>query len=239
MVLRDKVALITGAGRGIGRAIALTFAEQGARVACTGRNVERLAQVVEEIRAASGEAEAIALDVTSDGDASRVTDQVIDKWGQIDILVNNAGVISYHTPVWATTVEQWDDVMNTNLRGMFLVSRAVIPHMMRREQGVIINIGSSSGRMPDGDYGAYVASKFGVVGYTASLAHSLRHHGIRVNGINPDWVDTDMARAYDPDGHPDWITGEQIAQAALYLAAHAPKLMTGQFIDMFGGEPST
>ena len=239
MVLNDKVALITGAGRGIGRAIALTFAEQGARVACTGRNVERLAQVVEEIRGAGGEAEAIALDVTSDGDASRVTEQVIDKWGQIDILVNNAGVISYHTPVWATTVEQWDDVMNTNLRGMFLVSRAVIPHMMRRVQGVIINIGSSSGRMPEGDYGAYVASKFGVVGYTASLAHSLRHHGIRVNGINPDWVDTDMARAYDPDGHPDWITGEQIAQAALYLAAHAPKLMTGQFIDMFGGEPST
>ena len=239
MVLNNKVAFITGASRGIGRAIALTFAEQGARVAATGRNVERLAQVVEEIRAAGGEAEAIALDVTSDGDASRVTDQVIDKWGQIDILVNNAGVISYHTPVWATTVEQWDDVMNTNLRGMFLVSRAVIPHMMRREQGVIINIGSSSGRMPEGDYGAYVASKFGVVGYTASLAHSLRHHGIRVNGINPDWVDTDMARAFDPDGHPDWITGEQIAQAALYLAAHAPKLMTGQFIDMFGGEPST
>ena len=164
MVLRDRVALITGAGRGIGRAIALTFAEQGARVAATGRNVERLAQVVEEIRAGGGEAEAIALDVTSDGDASRVTDQVVDKWGQIDILVNNAGVISYHTPVWATTVEQWDDVMNTNLRGMFLVSRAVIPHMMRREQGVIINIGSSSGRMPEGDYGAYVASKFGVVG---------------------------------------------------------------------------
>ena len=237
MVLKDKVALITGAGRGIGRAIALAFAAEGARVACTGRNTERLEQVVDEIRAAGGEAESFVLDVNSEEDAARVVDQVKQIWGRIDILVNNAGVITYHTPVWATTVEQWDEVMNTNLRGMFLASRAVIPHMMERQQGVIINIGSSSGRLPEGDYGAYVTSKYGVVGYTASLAHSLRSHGISVNGINPDWVDTDMARAFDPDGHPDWITGEQIAQAALYLAAHAPKLMTGQFIDLFGGEP--
>ena len=237
MVLKDKVALITGAGRGIGRAIALAFAAEGARVACTGRNTERLAQVVDEIRAAGGEAESFALDVTNGDDAVRVAEAVIGKWGQVDILVNNAGVITYHTPVWATTIEQWDEVIDTNLRGMFLASRAVIPHMMERQSGVIINIGSSSGRVPEGDYGAYVTSKYGVVGYTASLAHSLRSHGISVNGINPDWVDTDMARAFDPDGHPDWITGEQIAQAALYLAAHAPRLMTGQFIDLFGGEP--
>jgi 3-oxoacyl-[acyl-carrier protein] reductase len=130
-------------------------------------------------------------------------------------------------------MEQWDEVMNTNLRGMHLVCRAVIPQMMLREQGIIINIGSSSGRQPQGDYGAYVTSKWGVVGYTASLAHSLLPYGITVNGINPDWVDTDMARAYYPDGDPDWITGEEIAQAALYLAAHAPKLMTGQFMDLF------
>ena len=236
-MLKDRVALITGAGRGIGRAIAVAFAGEGARVAVTGRNEERLAQVVDEIRAVGGEAESFVLDVTNADDPERAVDQVTRIWGRIDILVNNAGVITYHTPVWETSIEQWDEVMNTNMRGMFLVSRAVIPHMMKREQGVIINIGSSSGRVPEGDYGAYVTSKFGVVGYTASLAHSLRSHGIRVNGINPDWVDTDMARSYDQDGHPDWITGEQIAQAALYLAAHAPKLMTGQFIDLFGGEP--
>ena len=174
MVLKDRVALITGAGRGIGRAIALTFAVEGARTVVTGRNMERLAQVVDEIRAGGGDAEAFALDVTSEGDAVRVTEQVIEAWGQIDVLVNNAGVITYHTPVWDTTIEQWDEVMNTNLRGMFLACRAVIPHMMQREKGVIINIGSSSGRQPEGDYGAYVTSKYGVVGYTASLAHSLR-----------------------------------------------------------------
>ena len=126
-------------------------------------------------------------------------------WGRIDVLVNNAGGITYDTPVWATTMEQWDEVMNTNLRGMHLVCRAVIPHMMQRKRGVIVNIGSSSGRRPDSEYGAYATSKWGVVGYTASLAHSLRNYGIRVNGINPDWVDTDMARAYNPSGDPDWI----------------------------------
>lgn len=233
-LLQGKVAMVTGAGRGIGRAIAVAFAREGARTAVTGRSLDRLAPVVDEIRAAGGEAEAYALDVTGEDDAIRVAEQVAGAWGQIDILVNNAGIIHYEAPVWATTVEQWDDVMDTNLRGMFLVCRAVVPHMMRREQGVIINIGSSSGRVPEGDYGPYVASKFGVVGYTASLAHSLRPYGIQVNGLNPDWVDTDMARAETPAGDPDWITQGQMAQAALYLAAHAPKLMTGQFIDMFG-----
>ena len=233
MLLKDKVALITGSGRGIGRAIALAFASEGARTAVTGRNTDRLAQVVGEIRAGGGEAEAFILDVTHQGDALSVAEEVVGKWGGIDLLVNNAGVITYHTPVWDTTMEQWDEVMNTNLRGMHLVCRAVIPHMMQREQGIIINIGSSSGRQPEGDYGAYVTSKWGVIGYTASLAHSLRPYGINVNGINPDWVDTDMARAFHPGGDPDWITGEQMAQAALYLAAHAPRLMTGQFIDLF------
>ena len=98
------------------------------------------------------------------------------------MLVNNAGVITYDTPLWATTMDQWDEVMNTNLRGMHLVSRAVIPHMMRRQRGVIINIGSSSGRRPDSEYGAYATSKWGVVGYTVSLGSfppSLRNQGQR------------------------------------------------------------
>ena len=234
MLLKDKVALIAGTGCGIGRAIALAFAGEGALIAVTGRNTRLLTRVVDEIRAGSGMAEALALDVTQADDADRVAKQLIGIWGQIDVLVNNAGVITDHTPVWATTIDQWDEVvMNTNLRGMFLVCGAVIPHMMEREEGVIINIGSSSGRLPEGDYGAYATSKWDV-GLSASLAHSLRPHGVRVNGINPDWVDSGMARAYDPRGNHEWITGEQIAQSALYLAVHAPRVMTGQFIDIFG-----
>ena len=239
MLLSGQVVLITGAGRGIGRAIALRFAREGARIALTGRDTGRLERVAQEIRAAGGEAATFSLDVTRDDDAARVVEDVIAMWGRIDVLVNNAGVITYDTPLWATTLEQWDEVMNTNLRGMHLVCRAVVPHMMQRKRGVIINVGSSSGRRPDSEYGAYATSKWGVVGYTVSLAHSLRHHGIRVNGINPDWVDTDMARAYNPVGDPDWIAPEEVAQAALYLAAHAPSTMTGQFMNLFGTDSSS
>ena len=234
MLLEGDVALITGAGRGIGRAIALCFAREGVRTVLTGRDMDLLERVAQEIKAGGGDVAIFSLDVTRDDDAARVAEEVVGTWGQIDVLVNNAGVITYDTPVWATTMEQWDEVMNTNLRGMHLVSRAVIPHMIQRERGVIINIGSSSGRRPDSEYGAYATSKWGVVGYTASLAQSLRPHGIRVNGINPDWVNTDMARAYNPSGDPDWISPEEVAQAALYLAAHAPGTMTGQFVDLFG-----
>ena len=174
MLLKDEVALITGAGRGIGRAIALRFAREGAQIVLTGRDMGRLMGVAREIKDAGGEAAAFSLDVTRDDDAARVAGEVIGTLGRIDLLVNNSGVITYDTPVWATTMEQWDEVMNTNLRGMHLVCRAVVPHMMRRKRGVIINMGSSSGRRPDSEYGAYATSKWGVVGYTASLAHSLR-----------------------------------------------------------------
>jgi NAD(P)-dependent dehydrogenase (short-subunit alcohol dehydrogenase family) len=136
--------------------------------------------------------------------------------------------------VWKTTIEEWDEMMRVNLRGMFLCSHAVVPHMVERKRGIIINIGSSSGRMADEDFGPYTATKWGVLGYTTSLARSLRPHGIRVNGINPGWVDTDMSRAFDPRGDPEWSTPEEIAEAALFLAARSPRDMTGQFLDIFG-----
>ena len=234
MLLDDQVALITGAGRGIGRTIALAFAREGATIAVTGRTKKRRDQVAAEIIAQEGRAQPFAMDVTRDHEVSKAVSEVMSAWGKIDILVNSAGVILYDTPVWATTVEEWDAMMRVNLRGVFLCCNAVAPHMMQRERGTIINIGSSSGRMADEDYGPYTASKWGVVGYTASLARSLRPHGIRVNGINPGWVDTDMSRASNPKGDPEWSTPEEIGEVALFLAARAPRDMTGQFIDAFG-----
>ena len=234
MLLSGQVAVITGAGRGIGRSIALTFAGEGARVAVTGRTKERRDRVAAEITAAGGEARPFTLDVTKDVEVSEAIRQVLSTWGQIDILVNNSGVVVYNTPTWATTVDEWDSEMNVNLRGTFLCCHAVIPQMMERGRGIIINIGSSAARMPAEEGGPYTATKWGVVGYTASLARSIRPYGIRVNGINPGWVDTDMARAVEPEGDPEWSTPEEIAQVALFLAAQAPRDMTGQFIDVFG-----
>ena len=226
--------MITGAGRGIGRAIVLAFAKEGAKVAVTGRTKERRDQVAAEVVAGGGEALAFPLDVTKDDEVIDAVREITSAWGQIDILVNNAGVTAYNTPVWSTSVEEWDTTMKINLRGVFICCRAVIPLMMERNRGVIINIGSVSGRIADGNYGSYNASKWGVLGYTTSLARSLRPHGIRVNGVNPGWVDTEMARQDDPAGDPEWSTPEEIAQAVLFLASRAPRDMTGQFIDVFG-----
>tara|TARA_B100001750_G_scaffold248528_1_gene280714 strand:+ start:868 stop:1551 length:684 start_codon:yes stop_codon:yes gene_type:complete len=227
------VALITGSGRGMGRAISLGLAKNGVRVALTGRNQSLLDKTAKEIEEAGGNAKTFLLDVTDDRQAESVAKEVYEEWGGIDILVNNAGVILYDKPVWETTLDDWYFIMDTNLKGTFLTCKAVLPYMMQKGEGYIINIGSSSGKEPDDEYGPYAASKWGVVGYTASLAKSLIGQGIIVNGINPTWVDTDMARAYIPEGDPDWVTQNEISDAVIYLLTKAPKAMTGKFIDIF------
>jgi 3-oxoacyl-[acyl-carrier protein] reductase len=234
MLLKDQVALITGSGRGIGKATALAFAKEGARVAVSGRTHESLDQVAAEIVVNGGEARSFVLDVTDDHQVASAVSDILSTWGRIDILVNNAGVVQYNTPVWAITIQQWDAMMGVNLRGVFLCCHAVLPHMRERGSGVIINIGSSSGRRASEEYGPYAATKWGVIGYTTSLARSARPEGVSVNGINPGWVDTDMTRVVHPDGDSDWSTPEEIAEVALFLAGKAPRDMTGQFIDVFG-----
>ena len=233
MNIQDKVALITGSGRGMGRAISLGLAKNGVKVALTGRNQSLLDKTAKEIEEAGGNAKTFLLDVTDDRQAESVSKEVYEEWGSIDILVNNAGVIVYDKPVWETTLEEWNFIMDTNLKGTFLTCKAVLPYMMQKGAGYIINMGSSSGKEPDDEYGPYAASKWGVVGYTASLAKSLIGQGIIVNGINPTWVDTDMARAYIPEGDPDWVTQNEISDAVIYLLTKAPKAMTGKFIDIF------
>ena len=217
----------------MGRAISLGLAKNGVKVALTGRNQSLLDKTAKEIEEAGGNAKTFLLDVTDDRQAESVSKEVCEEWGSIDILVNNAGVIVYDKPVWETTLEEWNFIMDTNLKGTFLTCKAVLPYMMQKGAGYIINIGSSSGKEPDDEYGQYAASKWGVVGYTASLAKSLIGQGIIVNGINPTWVDTDMARAYIPEGDPDWVTQNEISDAVIYLLTKAPKAMTGKFIDIF------
>lgn len=234
-LLTDKVVLVTGAGRGIGRAIAIAMAGEGAKVALTGRNMGRLKKVMEEIQLAGGESATWRMDVSREAQVSESVGKILELWDHIDILVNNAGIIHPDSPVWMTTISDWDEEMAINLRGTFLCCHYVVPQMVNRKDGVVINIGSSSGTIPEDMSGAYGATKWGVVGYTSSLAKSVRTHGVRVNGLNPGWVETGMTAGQVPLGAgPEWTQPEDIARAALFLAAHAPADMTGQFMNLFG-----
>ena len=227
--------MVTGAGRGIGRAIAIAMAGEGAKVALTGRNMGRLKKVMEEIQLAGGESATWRMDVSSEVQVSESIGKILELWDHIDILVNNAGIIHPDSPVWMTTISDWDEEMAINLRGTFLCCHYVVPQMVNRKDGVVINIGSSSGTIPEDMSGAYGATKWGVVGYTSSLAKSVRPHGVRVNGLNPGWVETGMTAGQVPLGAgPEWTQPEDIARAALFLAAHAPADMTGQFMNLFG-----
>ena len=234
-LLRDKVALVTGASRGIGRAIAFAMAEEGAKVALTGRDTGRLNKVMEQIQLVGGQSNILKMDVSSETEVEDSVNKILDLWGQIDILVNNAGIIHLDTPVWKTSISDWDKEMATNLRGTFLCCHYVVPHMVKRQSGIVINIGSSSGTIPEDMSGAYGATKWGVIGYTTSLAKSVRPHGVRVNGLNPGWVETGMTEGQKPAiAGPEWTQSEDIARAAMFLAAYAPADMTGQFINLFG-----
>ena len=232
--LRDHVIMITGASRGIGRKTAEFCAQRQAQVIVTARTHEGYQSVVEEIRQEGGRAEGLLLDVTQPESVSRAVQEVITQYQRIDGLVNCAGIIQYDTPVWQTTIEAWDQMMSVNVRGTFLCCSAVVPHMVHQRSGRIVNIGSSSARMADDDLGPYTASKWAVAGYTTSLARSVRPYQVRVNGVNPGWVDTDMSRAYQPAGDDEWSTPDEIARAVLYLLSDAPRDMTGQFLDIFG-----
>jgi 3-oxoacyl-[acyl-carrier protein] reductase len=234
-LLTDKVALVTGAGRGIGRAIAVALAGEGAKVALTGRNTSRLDQVLAEVQQAGGQAATWQMDVSDESAVEATVQEILAKWGQIDILVNNAAIIHHETPVWSAPIAEWDEEMAINLRGTFLCCHYVLPQMVERRSGVVINIGSSSGTIPEDMSGAYGATKWGVIGYTTSLAKSVREHRVQVNGLNPGWVETDMTAGQIPaNAGPEWTQPEDIARAALFLAAHAPADMTGQFINLFG-----
>ena len=232
--LAKQFILITGASRGIGRALAHTCAQAGAHVIVSARSETGYQGVVESIQAEGGLAEGILLDVTQEASVLHAVKALISRHGRIDALINCAGIIQYDTPVWQTTISDWDRMMEVNLRGTFLCCHAVAPHMVEQKTGKIINLASSSARMADDDLGPYTASKWAVAGYTTSLARSLRPHGIRVNGVNPGWVDTDMSRAYQPNGDTEWSTPDEIARAILYLLSEAPRDMTGQFLDIFG-----
>ena len=247
--LAGKTALITGGGTGIGRACALLFAREGARVALVGRRAEPLSAVAAEIYNAGGEALAVACDVTKANDVERAIQNTVARFGRLDVVVNNAGTVVPGTAE-ETSEAHWDRMVNVNLKGTFLVSRAALGELRKQGGGSIINIGSVLGLVGMKHRVAYAAAKGGVTQLTKAMALDHAHEKIRVNCICPAIIDTPLidqlaSRQPDPDtfrrtraeqiplgrvGQPD-----DVAHLALFLASDESSWMTGVALPLDGG----
>ena len=228
MQLEDKVAVVTGAGRGIGRAIAIAYASQGAKVVCAARSMDELNAVAAETGGV-----AVRCDVASEPEIQALMNRTRDEFGRIDILVNNAGAVA-RLPVHELPVEDWDMVMNVNLRGLFLCTKYALPAMLDQGAGCIINISSGAGVVGPPNRSAYAASKHGVMGFTKTLVAEYLRRGIRSHVILPDATVSRMRSEGFPDEDPDSIIqAEDIADAAVFLAtqpatAHTMEIRVSQ-----------
>lgn len=241
--LAGQSALVTGASRGIGKAIALALGKSGAKVACVARNVEKLHETVGEIAAAGGSAQAFECDVANGESVTRVVETVVDQWKQLHILVNNAG-ITRDGLLARMSDEHWDDVLNTNLRGAFLFMRAASRPMISARYGRIINIASVSGLMGNPGQANYSASKAGMIGMTRSVARELAGRKITVNAVAPGFIESEMTAAMGQTvldevekRIPAKRLGQvaEVAEAVLYLASGSASYITGQVLTLDGG----
>ena len=218
MTMAGKVAVVTGATRGIGHAVAAAFTHAGARVAGCARNPP--------------DDTIFRCDVARPDDVTRFADDVLRRLGPPDVLVNNAGIVA-RGRLDELPIASWDAVVDANLKGTYLVTRAFLPAMRAARRGRIINVASISGRQGTAQLTAYCAAKHGVVGLTRALAEELRDDAIPVNAVCPGSVDTDMLRAGLPGAEPD-MSPQDVAGVVVYLATGAPPALTGSCIDVFG-----
>jgi 3-oxoacyl-[acyl-carrier protein] reductase len=244
MKLKNKVAIITGSSRGIGKATALLFAEEGAKIVVNYHKSEREAnEIVDEIKKLGSNAIAIGCDVSDEEQVKKMINDVIKRFGRIDILVNNAGIV-YDIPFLNKTVEQWEKTFGVNLLSVFLCSKYVTPHMKKQKDGKIINISSSNGIDSfNPEAMDYDASKAGVIILTRDLAKELAPH-IRVNSVAPGWVNTDMNKDLPEDfvkeeGEKIYLkrfaNPDEIAKVILFLASDDSSYVTGSIFKVDGG----
>ena len=252
---KPKVALVTGGGTGIGKAIAAQLAKNGVSVAIASRSQSRIATVASELTAAGLAAIAVQMDVRDKAAVQRGVEEIVAKWGALHILVNNAG-ISGLSLIGDEDDSKWYDIVNTNLHGMYLVSKAVLKHIPDNSGGRIINISSVLGKFGVPGYTAYCTTKHGMIGFTRALALEVVHRGITVNTICPGWVDTEMAAlGINETAAAQGITPEQfkaaavaavpirrfldadeIAEMVCYIASDAARGITGQAMNICGGQ---
>ena len=241
--LENQIAVVTGAGRGIGRAIALKFAGDGADVVCVSRTAKNSEKVALEIRALGRKAWAFAVDVADSAAVSAAAEKILAEVGKVDILVNNAGVTRDGLLMRMSDAD-WDMVLDTNLKGAFLVTKAFSRAMIKARAGRIINITSVIGLIGNAGQCNYAASKAGLIGFTQSAAKELASRGIRVNAIAPGFIETDMTSELKPEMRAAILkqiplgsfgSAEDIAGAALYLASPAARYVTGQVLTVDGG----
>jgi len=226
MLLEGKSAFITGAGRGIGRGIALAFAAEGCDIAIAARTKMEVDATADEVRRLGRTALPLTCDVSDDASVRNAVQAALAEFGLIDLLVNNAGYACFK-PFTKLTAEEWQQTLDVNLTGAFRCIRAVLPSMIERRSGRIINISSVAGLKPIADQSAYCASKFGLNGLTKVLAMELRPHGIGVHAICPGGVDTRLSQEAMPDrDKADWLQPEDVAHTALYLATLSPRAAT-------------
>ncbi len=243
-LLEGKTALITGAARGIGRAIALKLAQEGANIAATDLVYNENAQSLEaELTQLGVKAKLFAFDASKFDDAQKMTDEIAKEFGTIDILVNNAG-ITRDTLMLRMTEEQWDLVMNVNLKSVFNMTKAVMKFMLKQRFGSIINMSSVVGVSGNAGQANYAASKAGIIGFTKSIAKELGSRNIRCNAIAPGFIMTEMTDKLTEEVRNQWIneiplkrggTPDDVANVTLFLASELSSYVSGQVISVCGG----
>ena len=231
--LRDKVAIITGGSRGVGRATALALAREGARIAVAARTASEIEAVAREVSAAGGTAVAIRSDLAVEDDIKRLVQEAEAALGPTDILVNNAGILKL-APIAQTSAELWDEMLSVNLRAVFLACREVLPGMKERRSGRIVNVGSMAGRRGYVEQGAYCATKHGLIGLSKVLALETQAYGIRVHVIAPGGVLTGLSKELRESrggvNESEWMTPEEVARAILYLCTQDGAALTDELV---------
>lgn len=241
--LEGKIAVVTGAGRGIGKAIALKFASAGADVVCVSRTEANSQAVADEVKALGRQAWAMAVDVSDANAVADAAKQILADAGKVDILVNNAGV-TRDGLLMRMSEEDWDTVLTTNLKGAFNFVKALTRPFIKQKSGRILNIASVIGLTGNAGQANYAASKAGLIGFTKSVAKELASRGVTVNAIAPGFIETDMTAALSDDQKAGILEhiplgslgqGEDIANAALFLAGDSGRYITGQVLTVDGG----